>query len=45
MYFEIFTESERMALRQAFYYGKIKIKKKEMKKWYNDNILPVIKIK
>ena len=45
MYFEIFTESERMALRQAFYYGKIKIKEKETKQWYNDNILPVIKIK
>ena len=45
MYFEIFAEGERMALRQAFYYGKIKMKEKEMKKWYSDNILPVIKIK
>jgi len=44
MYFEIFTESEKMALRQGFYYGKIKIKEKEIKKWYNDYILPVIKI-
>ena len=25
MYFEIFTESEKMALRQGFYYGKVKI--------------------
>ena len=24
MYFEIFTESEKMALRQGFYYGKVK---------------------
>jgi hypothetical protein len=45
MYFEIFTESEKMALRQGFYYGKVKIQKKEMKQWYNDCILPVIKIK
>jgi hypothetical protein len=45
MYFEIFTDGEKLALRQAFYYGKVKIKEKETKKWYNDNILPVIKIK
>ena len=45
MYFEIFTESEKMALRQGFYYGKVKIQQKEMKQWYSDCILPVIKIK
>jgi hypothetical protein len=45
MYFEIFTESEKIALRQGFYYGKVIIKKKEIKEWYNDCILTVIKFK
>jgi len=45
IYFEIFTESEKIALRQGFYYGKVIIKKKEIKQWYNDCILSVIKIK
>ena len=28
MYFEIFTESEKMALRQGFYYGKVNTTKR-----------------
>jgi len=45
MYFEIFSESERIALRQSFYYGKFKIKEKRITRWYDQCILPVIRMK
>jgi hypothetical protein len=44
MYYEIFSEAERIGLRQGFYYGKFKIKKKSLVNWYNQCILPVIKV-
>jgi len=44
MYYEIFSEAERIGLRQSFYYGKFKIKKKSLVNWYNQCILPVIKV-
>ena len=44
MHYEIFSEAERIALRQSFYYGKFKIKKKGLVKWYNQCVLPIIKV-
>ena len=44
MYFDVFGESERIALRQSFYYGKFKIKNKDLIKWYDNHIIPVIRI-
>jgi len=44
MFFEIFSEAERIALRQSFYYGKFKIKKKGLVNWYNQCVLPIIKV-
>ena len=43
MYYEIFSETERIALRQSFYYGKYKIKKKSLSSWYDKCILPIIR--
>ena len=45
IYFDLFSFSQQIALRQSFYYGKFKIKNKKLQKWYNDNILTVIKLK
>tara|TARA_Y100000768_G_C23773336_1_gene584389 strand:+ start:182 stop:505 length:324 start_codon:yes stop_codon:yes gene_type:complete len=45
IYFDLFSFSQQIALRQSFYYGKFKIKNKKLQKWYNNNILPIIKIK
>ena len=44
MYFEIFSEAERIALRQSFYYGKFKIKEERLIRWYDQCILPIIRI-
>jgi hypothetical protein len=43
MYYEIFSQTERIALRQSFYYGKFKITDKDILKWYSDNIIPMIR--
>ena len=42
--YEIFSDAERIGLRQSFYYGKFKIKKKSLVNWYNQCILHVIKV-
>jgi len=44
IYYEIFSDAERVALRQGFYYGKFKIKEEELATWYNHCLLPVIKV-
>ena len=44
VYFDIFSFSQQVALRQSFYYGKYKIKDKNMKNWYDKSVLPIIKI-
>ena len=44
MYYEIFSETERITLRQSFYYGKYKIKKKSLSSWYDKCILQIIKV-
>jgi len=41
-YFDIFSEIEKIALRQSFAYGKYKIKDNELKKWYSANIMPLV---
>ena len=43
MYFEIFSETQQIALRQSFYYGKFKIKNKELINWYSNTIIPIIR--
>jgi len=42
-YFDLFTETERIALRQSFFYGKYKIKDKRLAQWYSHTILPIIR--
>jgi len=42
-YFDLFTEAERIALRQSFFYGKYQIKNKQLTKWYSETILPIVK--
>ncbi len=42
-YFDLFTETERIALRQCFFYGKYQIKNKQLTQWYSESILPIIK--
>ena len=44
MYFDIFNDCEKVAIRQGFYYGKMQIKKKQIKEWYSKCILPIIKV-
>jgi len=44
IYFEIFSQTEQIGLRQSFFYGKYKLKKKSMVSWYNKCIIPLIKI-
>ncbi len=44
IYFEIFSQTEQIGLRQSFFYGKYKLKTKSMIKWYNKCIIPLIKI-
>ena len=44
VYFDIFSFSQQIALRQSFYYGKYQIKDKNMKNWYDKSVLPIIKI-
>jgi hypothetical protein len=43
LYFEIFSETQQIALRQSFYYGKFKIKDKELINWYSNTIIPIIR--
>ena len=42
-YFDMFTEAERIALRQSFFYGKYQIKNKQLTHWYNECVLPIIR--
>jgi hypothetical protein len=42
-YFDIFTDTQRIALRQSFFYGKYQIKNEKLIRWYSDSILPIIK--
>ncbi len=44
MYYEIFSQAEQIALRQSFYYGKFKIKDKNLQRWYTNNIIPIIRL-
>lgn len=44
IYFDIFSQSEQIALRQSFFYGKYKLKKKSMISWYSQYVIPLIKI-
>ena len=44
VYFDIFTLPEQIGIRQSFYYGKYKIKDKNLAKWYSQSILPIIKV-
>ena len=39
----MFSQTEQIGLRQSFFYGKYKLKKKHMISWYNDCIIPLIK--
>lgn len=41
-YFDIFSEIEKIALRQSFTYGKYKIKDNELRKWYMLCIMPLV---
>ena len=43
-FYDHFSISEQIGLRQSFYYGKYKIKNKEIAKWYGSTILPIIKV-
>jgi len=43
-YFDLFNQYEQIALRQAFFYGKYKLKKKSMISWYSQYVIPLIKI-
>ena len=43
IYFEIFSETQQIALRQSFYYGKFKIKNTELINWYSNTIIPIIR--
>jgi hypothetical protein len=42
-YFDLFTQVEQIALRQSFFYGKYRIKNKQLTQWYSDTILPIIR--
>ena len=42
-YFDMFTEAQRVALRQSFFYGKYQIKNKQLTHWYSESILPIIR--
>lgn len=44
IYFEIFSDYEKIAIRQGFYYAKIKLKDKEIRDWYSSYLLPIIKL-
>lgn len=46
LYYEIFSVVEQTALRQLFIYGKYRTKKNKMinTKWYNSEILPLMKV-
>jgi hypothetical protein len=44
IYFELFSQCEQIALRQCFFYGKYKLKKKSMISWYSQYVIPLIKI-
>ena len=44
IYFELFSQCEQIGLRQSFFYGKYKLKKKSMISWYSQYVIPLIKI-
>ena len=44
IYYDIFSQCEQIALRQSFFYGKYKLKKKSMISWYSQYVIPLIKI-
>lgn len=44
IYFEIFSDYEKIAIRQGFYYAKTKIKEKDLREWYSSYVLPIIKL-
>ena len=41
-YFDIFSEIEKIALRQSFVYGKYKIKDDGLRIWYNLYVMPMV---
>ncbi len=43
MYFDIFTEGDRIGLRQSFNYGKFLIKDKATRNWYSRFLLPILR--
>ena len=43
VYYEIFDEVAQIGLRQSFTYPKYLIKDKTLTKWYNDNILTLVR--
>jgi len=44
LYFEVFDDVAKIALRQSFFYAKYIIKKdNNLVNWYNNNIIPIIK--
>ena len=45
LYFELFDDITKIALRQMFFYGKVLLKDKNTIKWYNNNIIPPIRAK
>lgn len=45
LYFEKFDVVTKIALRQCFFYGKYLMKDKELKKWYDSSVIPLIKAK
>lgn len=45
MYFESFPETQMIALRQFFFYGKYLIKNQRVKSWYASSVIPIFKQK
>lgn len=41
-YYDVFSDIEKIALRQCFQYGKFLLKDKEMIDWYNMFVLPLV---